>query len=49
MLSGSAPAEHPRATMKPALLATLEGRPLPNLDLPDGLKSPEAASFKGWG
>lgn len=38
-----------RAMTKPALLATLEGRPLPDLDLPYGLKSLEAASFKGWG
>jgi AcrR family transcriptional regulator len=58
VLSGAAPAEHPRAVMrlalgalgvKPALLATLEGRALPELELPDGLKSLEAASVKGRG
>ncbi|MBN3857438.1 TetR/AcrR family transcriptional regulator [Paraburkholderia sp. Ac-20340] len=53
VLTGGAPSEHPRAVMKlalgalgvtPALLATLEKQPLPELELPDGLKSLEAAA-----
>lgn len=55
VLSGAASDEHPPAVMKlalgalgvkSALLATLEGRALPDLELPDGLKSLEAASVK---
>ncbi|WP_322094078.1 TetR/AcrR family transcriptional regulator [Paraburkholderia bannensis] len=55
VLSGAASSEHPRAVMKlalgalgvkAALLTTLEKRPLPELELPDGLKSLEAASSK---
>ena len=55
VLSGAASGEHPRAVMKlalgalgvkSALLAKLEDRALPELELPDGLKSLEAASVK---
>ncbi|WP_322045850.1 TetR/AcrR family transcriptional regulator [Paraburkholderia sp. J67] len=55
VLSGAAPAGHPYAVMKlalgalavtPALLIALERQPLPEIELPEGLKSLEAASFK---
>jgi hypothetical protein len=55
VLSGAASGEHPRAVMKlalgalgvkSALLVKLEDRALPELELPDGLKSLEAASVK---